>query len=279
MVVRLLLGTVFGLLVTSWAPAQTGTWQFRWQPGEVLTYEVEHVTSATEVVGKSKSDSQTKLNLTKQWQVLGVDAAGVATLRLALSALRLETTTPGGGKLLYDSTDAEKSDPHMREELQRFVSQPLALMRVDALGRVVEVKESKHGPASRFESELPFVIVLPEQAPKPGERWERGYKITVEPPQGTGERYEATQQYACKAVSDGLAKIGVATVLKNLPESVLDRVPLLQMQPEGHVVFDTRTGRLQSASLRIEKELAGHQGEGSSYRFQSSYSERYVAPK
>src|SRR5207249_4975021 len=106
-------------------------------------------------------ETRTKLNLTKRWQVLDVDAAGVATLQLALASLRLETTTPSGGVLLFDSQDADKSDPHMREQLGRFVGQPLALLRMDSQGKVVEVKESKHGPASRFETEPPFVLVFP----------------------------------------------------------------------------------------------------------------------
>jgi len=54
---------------------------------------------------------------------------------------------------------------------------------------------------------------------------------------------------------------------------VLDRVPLLQLQPQGEIVFDLQAGRLRSATLRVDKELTGHQGEGSSYRFQSVYSE------
>ena len=55
--------------------------------------------------------------------------------------------------------------------------------------------------------------------------------------------------------------------------------PLLQMQPEGQVIFDTKEGRLRQATLRIEKELKGHQGEGSSYHFQSTYTEEYVGDK
>jgi hypothetical protein len=51
---------------------------------------------------------------------------------------------------------------------------------------------------------------------------------------------------------------------------------VLQLQPEGEVVFDLQAGRLQSARLRIDKELKGHQGEGSSYKFQSAYTEKYV---
>jgi hypothetical protein len=267
------------LLISSPSPAQTGGWQFRWQPGQVLTYRVEHVTAASETTAGGTSETTTKLQLTKRWRVLEVNGAGLATLELALDALRLETAIPNRDALLFDSSNPAGSDPHLREQLTRFVGQPLAVLRVDQQGKVVQVKESKHGPASRFESELPFVIVLPSDGPKPGQTWERTYRITLEPPQGTGEKYDAVQQYTCKAITGDTASIAVTTSLKTMTESLLDRVPLLQMQPEGEVVFDTKEGRFLRASLHIAKELKGHQGEGSSYRFQSTYTEEYLGNK
>jgi hypothetical protein len=267
-------------LFSSAATAQNAPWQFRWQQGQILTYRVEHISSASETISETKTESKTQLNLTKRWQVLEVDATtGVATVQLALLALRLETTKPSGGTLLYDSANPDKSDPHMAEELARFVGQPLAVLRVDIYGRVIEVKESKHGPASRFEAEPPFVIVLPNGAPKPEQSWQRPYKIKVEPPQGTGDAYDAVQRYTCKSVADGIATVALTTALKTMPESLLDRVPLLQLQPEGEVVFDTQAGRLLRARLKIEKELTGQQGQGSTYRFQSLYTEEFAGDK
>jgi hypothetical protein len=263
------------LVLSAPLPAQTGTWQFRWQQGQVLTYHVEHTSSASEIVGGNKTETTSRLNLTKRWQVLSVDEAGVATLQLALTALRLETTTPGGATLLFDSAQPDKSTPQMREELARFVGQPLAVLRIDSRGKVIEVKESKHGPASRFESEPPFVLFLPDGNPTVAQEWQRAYQVTIEPPQGTGEKVNAVQKYVCKAIVENAATVSISTALKTLPESLQDRIPLLQMQPEGDVVFNAQAGRLERATLRIDKELAGHQGEGSSYRFQSKYTEEY----
>jgi hypothetical protein len=253
--------------------------QFRWQPGQILTYRVEHVSSAAETIADNKTESKTQLNLTKRWQVLDVEPTGIATLQLSLSALRLETTRPSGGTLVYDSANPDKSDPHMAEELGHFVGLPLAVLRVDTHGRVVEVKESKHGPASRFDAEPPFVVVLPDATPAANQSWERSYKITLAPPQGTGDAYDAVQKYACQRVDNGVATIALTTILKTMPESLLDRVPLLQLQPEGEVVFDAQAGRLLHARLKIDKELTGQQGQSSSYRFQSLYTEDLASDK
>src|SRR5260370_7744487 len=105
------LSMVASLVLSAPLPAQTGGWQFRWQQGQVLTYRVEHISSASEVADGGKSDTTSKLNLTKRWQVQAVDAAGVATLELSLASPRLETTTPGGGTLLFDTTKPVPSTP------------------------------------------------------------------------------------------------------------------------------------------------------------------------
>ena len=270
-----LLTCLTALVFPAAAPAQA-VGQFRWQPGQILTYQVEHSTTALDTVGDTKSETKTKLNLTKRWQVLELDAAGNATLQLSLLALRLEVTTPSGGTLLFDSASPDKSDPHMREELGKFLTEPLAVLRVDPRGRVVEVKQSKNGSATKFEVEPPLIVTLSGGELKAGDSWARAYNITLEPPQGTGEKYEAAQNYRCNSVTQNLATIAFTSMLKSMPESILDRVPLLQLQPEGEVVFDLQAGRLHSASLRIDKELKGHQGEGSSYKFQSTYTEKYV---
>jgi hypothetical protein len=269
--------TLTSLLVVSLGSAQTDAWRFRWQAGQVLTYRVEQITAAADTMGESKAETTTTLNNVKRWQVLGVDAAGVATLQLSLVSLRIETKPPSGDALVFDSANPDKSDAQMREQLSKYVGVPLAVLRMDAQGRVLEVKESKFGPASKFESELPFILVLPAVVPSPGQGWQRPYRITLEPPQGTGEKYDAVQQYVFKSVSGATATVTLATTVTNPPAAVADQIPLLQLQPQGEIVFDTRAGVVRSVRWQIDKELKGHQGEGSSYRFQSTYKEEYVA--
>jgi hypothetical protein len=265
-------------VIAAAAPAQTAP-RHRWQTGQVLVYKTEHATLASDLVGDTKVETKSVVNTTKRWQVLNVDAAGVATLQMSVTALRIETTTPTGEVLLFDSANPDKSDPSMRKQLSQFVGQPLAVLRLDPLGKLIEVKESKFGPASRFENELPFALVLPPVLPLANQTWERTYQVTLEPPQGTGEKFDAVQHYTCKNVTAGVLTIGLTTELKTQPEAIANRIPLLQVQPEGEVVFDVQAGRMRSATLKIEKELKGHQGDDSSYRFASRYTEQYIGDK
>src|SRR5205823_7892125 len=103
------------------------------------------------------------------------------------------------------------------------------VLRIDGTGKVLEVKEGKYGPPSRYESEPPFVVILPEATVVAGQSWERAYQITLEPPQGTGKKYEAAQKYLCKAIDNGAATVSLTTTVKTLPEAIADQAPLLQM--------------------------------------------------
>ena len=259
------------------SPVGAQTLRFHWQPGQVLDYQVEQTTRAVEVVGDNTTDSTTKVSEVKRWEVLAVDPAGVATVRLSLVRLRLETN-PDGEPLIFDSTQPAQSNPQMREQLSKFVGVPLTVLRVDPTGKVLEIKEGKYGSPAKFETEPPFVVVLPANAAGP--RWERPYNITLEPPQGTGEKFETVQQYAEQpAVRKGAVwTFALRTTVKKPPEAVADQLPLTPLQPEGTIEFDTAAGLMRKATLAIDKELKGHQGEGSSYHFTSSYSETYLPP-
>jgi hypothetical protein len=251
----------------------------RWQAGQVLLYQVEHSTVASEAANDSKSETKSLLRLTRRWRVRAVDAAGVATLEMSLVALFQERTAPGGEVLRYDSANPDKGTPQLKDYFGRLLNVPLATLQVDGLGRVVRVVESKFGPATNFENELPFLGVLPAEGPRPGQTWERPYALTLSPPLGTGEKYDAVQRYACKASADGFATVALATELKAPPKVPADAIPLWQMLPQGEVVFDLKNGRLHAATLTIDKELKDHQGPGSACRFQSTYTIRYAGER
>ena len=248
-------------------------WQFRWAKGQVLSYKVKHGTAVAEVIDGSKVQTFSRLDLVKRWHVKDVDAQGTATLELSLAAMRNEQIKPNGEVLLFDSEDFEKSTPGLREHLAKYVKTTLAVLRVDAAGKVVEVKQ---GSAASFGAELPFVLTLPAAAVKEGEGWTRAYDVALEPPLGTGEKYPAEQQYHVKQAADGKATIAVTTRFKTLPETMQERLPLLPKEVEGEVTFDVAAGRLAAARLRIDRTVEDHQGPRSSYHFRSEYTEELI---
>ncbi len=275
---RRLFGTaVIGLLamatLSAQGPAQTPGWRFQFKAGQVLNYKVEHVTAVAETVNGTKEQTTSTLKLSKQWKVLNVDAAGVATLQLTLTAMRHEQVRPNGEKLLFDSANPGQSTPALKDAMSKFVGVPLAELRIDAVGRVIE---SKKEPIDRYDAEPPFQVVLPPTPVPVDGAWERPYTITLAPPQGTGEKYQAVERFECKEMNAYYARIALKTTVKNMPANQLDQVPLFQKMPEGEIIFNHHSGILHSANIHIIRDLKDHQGKDSSYHFESDYKEEFV---
>src|SRR5581483_2149915 len=131
------------VVVVAPAAAQTPA-RFHWRAGQALNYRVNETVRKIEVVDGKRSEAMTKLRHLKQWKVIDVDTAGVATLELSLRAFRLEQPASGGELLVFDSERPEQSDPQLREQLSKYVATPLAVVRVDARGQLLEVRESKN---------------------------------------------------------------------------------------------------------------------------------------
>src|SRR5262245_4872297 len=264
-----MIALLIGLIPANAASAQDVPWRFQWSKGQTLSYRTNHTTTVDEVTDGNKVETTSKLTLVKQWNVADVDASGVATLHLRLVALRTENTKPNGEKLIFDSANLEQSTPELRQ-MKDHLGKTLAIVRIDGYGRIHEVKL---GSVAKYEAEPPFALVLPAAALKEGQAWVRNYHVTLEPPQGTGEKFQARQTYSCAKIAGGVATVGVTTEVKTLPDNVQDRLPLLQKEANGQALFDINAGRLQRVQFSIDKTVENHQGQGSSYHFVSTYVE------
>jgi len=276
MIRSFLLSLAVCVLTFSTATAQAPAMKFRWQPGLTLSYKVAQATKAVEVTGNGSAETKTKLNLVKQWKVQEVDAAGIATLHLTVISMRMEISPPTGDALVFDSADPSVGDAGLKAQMGKYVGQTIAILRMDDRGKVVEVKESKFGPPSRFDAELPFQLVLPGEMAREGLAWNRTYQLKLEPPHGAGETFDCVQAFRCKQMNSTSVLISCQTTIPKLPDSPQDQIPLLQAQTDGEVVFDMANGRLDAAVIQVNKELKDHQGKDSSYRFQSVYRESYM---
>jgi hypothetical protein len=264
------------LLFATVAVRADDTIRFKFEKGQVLTYTVVQTTKAAETTIDEKTskpvaqEHATRHTVVRKWKVADLDDKGVATLEMSIAAMKWERKLPNGETDVFDSS---KSDDLNKNEMAKLIGPVLAVIRLDPAGKLVEVKDSKFGSKSRFEADLPFKIELPPSGPKEGQTWDRTYTIKLDPPQGTGETYEATQKFTAKAPANGFTTIAISTTIKDAPAQVSDQIPLLPMLMEGDVYFHAATGRYHAARLKVKKELLNHQGEGTKYVFESTYSE------
>ena len=194
----------------------------------------------------------TKLTLVKRWAVKAVDDKGIATLEMTITAMRNEMGRPDGSTVVLDSSNAEDA-----KAMAGYLNVPVVTVRVDSQGRIVEVKETKAGSASRLNAELPFRMILPDAAPAGNQptTWDRTFTLKLDPPLGTGESYEFGQKFTAAAVKDGLLKATVETTLKAPPKAISERVPLVPMLWTGEVYFNTAAGKYHAARLKVKAEF------------------------
>jgi hypothetical protein len=252
--------------------------RFRWEAGKAHAYRVVQHTVVQETVLDEKTskpvtgEARTALSLVRKWAVKDVDKAGVATLEMTITELRREFRQSDGTETVTDSARPEDA-----KAMEAYLNKPIVVLRIDAQGRIAEVKEAKGSSAARLNAELPFRLVLPDGAPEANKTWDRPFALKLDPPLGAGESYDFTQKYTSKGEKDGLLVVGVETTLKAPPKAVGEQVPLVPMLWTGDVYFNTAQGKYHAARLKAKSELANYQGEGTKYLYESTYAEDALA--
>lgn len=248
--------------------------QFKWEAGKTHTYRVVQQTVVKETVLEEKTEkpvtteARTNLGLVRKWTVKDVDPQGVATLEMSITEMKQEFRQPDGTTGAVDSTR-----PADAKAMADYLNKPIVTVRLDAQGKLVEVKEAKGGTAARLQAELPFRLTLPNALPEAGKTWDRPFAVKLDPPAGTGESYDFVQKYTSKGTKDGYLIVGVGTALKAAPKTTGEQVPLVPMLWAGEVYFNTAAGKYQAARLTAKAELVNHQGEGTKFVYESTYSE------
>jgi hypothetical protein len=266
-------------LVPSLATAQPQTppARFKWVADQTLTYKVSQQTIVRETTLDPQTEkpvtteAKTNLTLVKKWTVKAVDANGIGTLEMTITAMRNEFVKPDGKSVVVDS-----ANPDDAKQMAGYLNVAVMTVRVDARGQIVEVKEAKPGTASRLHAELPFRLTLPDAAPAIGTPWDRTFTMKLDPPLGTGESYEFSQKFTPAAHADGLLSASVETTLKAPPKALAERVPLVPMLWTGNVYFNTTAGKYHAARLTVKAELPNHLGEGTKFEYQAAYNEDFV---
>jgi hypothetical protein len=265
---------LLGAMKVSAEPAK-----FRLQKGQVLAYKVVQTTKITETLIDDKTgkpadmEHSTTHTVTRKWTVAEVDANGVATLEMTIGSMKWEEKLPNGETDIFDSA---KPDDLNQKEMAKLLGTIQAIVRIDAQGQLVEVKK---GNANRIAADLPFKMTLPKEGVKEGQSWDRKFTIKLDPPDGTGETYEAAQNYTGKASEKGYNVVAITTTIKEMPMQAADQIPLLPRLMEGNIYFEPTAGIYYAARFKIKKELPNHAGPGTKYVYESTYAEDYQGDK
>jgi hypothetical protein len=263
---RFVWGAMIAAFAVAYVVAQSpATPLLKWpEVGKSLKYSVKYGTKQSFTQGENTGEYTSQVDVIREWKVIGLEANGQATLDMSITQMVMKRTNSSSDKPWeYDSTNPDKGTPEMRKEMEKHLNKTLATVTVDGFGQVVAVKNAPD--ATSFEMELPFLGVLPNAVLKPGMQWERPYKITLNPPLGTGEKYDAVQKFECKSIENGKAIVTFTTELKTKPAAAAEMIPLWQMLPAGELIWDTTAGQLLKGQLTVKESLKSAEGSITTY--------------
>lgn len=264
----LMLPACFALFLLMEFPNQNLSLQFK--TGQTNVFLIEQESVITDTLGANTSVVKNRTSVKKEWKVIEVDNGQVATMEMRVLQLNVETTRPNGEIFKYSSASPEGP---LKESLSPLVGPVVAKIKVDSLGRVIQVIEAKFGNASRFEAEPPFGAILHSQIPSKGQQWTRDYQLILEPPAGTGEKIAMHQKYVINDIAGSLVSISVQTNSAKPFANGLEESALAQMMPSGVVVFDLHKKVTVRTEMTIDREIANTAGPGSKCHFKASYRE------
>jgi hypothetical protein len=268
--------------------AEKYTLRYKFHPGEVLRWQVEHQSKVRATISKDTQSTDTSSVSVKAWRVTDVRPDGTATFEHRVEWVDMRQTLTGRKEVRYDSRTGAKP-PAGFEDAARSVGVPLSIVKIDAQGKVLkrqEMKEKKPragaAPAkSASDKSSPppdgwITIPLPGEPVAVGHTWSLTQNIDIPLPAGGVKKIKAVQQFTLEDVKTGVATIGVSTlVLTPISDPAIES-QLVQREAEGKVRFDIDAGRIIGQQMDVDKHVVGFRGEASSIHYVNRFSERLL---
>ena len=268
------------LTFTTAAPAQEP--RFRFAVGDRFPTTVDQTTTVTETRpadGKKLAETLTssvKIKLTRRWVVREVDAGGIATLDLTLSAMKQQImpAAPPGEKV--EPIGVDSATPEGQAALKGVLNQVMVTAKLDSTGHLLSAEGKNGASTGRLGAEPPFRLVWPTTPVTANVPWTRAATLTLDPPHGTGEKLELTQTFTLKGSRDGIWVVGLTTAPKVEPTDPAMKLAVAPVLWEGEIFYDPAAARVTGCKLQVMREVADFAGPGTKFRYESSLVETAV---
>lgn len=254
--------------------ADTYTLRYKFQPGETIRWEVVHRAKVKTTVSGTTQTAETVSKSVKAWRVKDVRPDGQITFEHVVESVDMWQKLTGRQEVRYNSqTDA--AAPPGFENVAKSVGVPLALVTMDAAGKVLS--RSGSSKAETSENEGGMTIPLPADPIAVGQSWSFPYEIDVPyGPGGTVKRIKTVQKFTLAEVKAGNATIQLATQILTPVHNPAIEAQLIQRESAGTVRFDVDAGRVVGQQMDVDKQVVGFSGEASSLHYLTRFTEELL---
>ncbi len=248
---------------SQWAAADETTYQlvYRFQTGQFFHYDVDDLAEMLMQHGENHSTSVQQTQMLKSFRVVTVDENGGATIEPIVEIVRMASKSGDRAKVIYDS-EKDPNPPQEFEKIAGTIGRPLARFHFAANGRLLkvtmlatDVPKSFTDAAQKVDPTINFLVVLPEQPVKIGDKWTEKYETQVFVGSGLTQPIKLIRGFELVKVTEQIATIRVRTSLLtpvNDPEILRQ---LVQQTPAGTIEFDMQQGRVLNRTLQIDEKV------------------------
>ena len=249
--------------------------RYKFHPGDALRWTVVHRCRIRTTVTTSTQTAETTTTSVKLWRVHEVKADGSVVFDHSVESVDMRQRLSGRDEVHYNSR-TDLCPPHGFEDVARAVGVPLAVVTIDAQGKLLHRKQNFVKAAVAGQGEI--TIQLPDQAVAVGSRWSSENDIEVPLPNGGLRRIRAMQTFKLESVKTGVATISMSTQIMTPLNDPAIEAQVLQYETIGSVRFDVEGGQILGRQLNVDKSVVGFRGEASSIRYIGRSTEEYLAP-
>ncbi len=287
----LICGTAAALLLAAIAltadagETQKYTLRYKFQPGETVRWEVEHLSMLRATVAKHTQTTETSSMSLKAWRVAEVRPDGTATFEHRVEWVDMRQKLTGREEVRYDSRTTAKPPPGFATAA-KSVGVLLSTVTLDPHGKVIKRERHTAKDSAKADPKAATVpaqeqgwmtIPLPEQPVAVGDSWSIPQPIDIPLEGGTVKKIKAIQRFVLEEVKTGVATIHVSTeVLTPVTDPAVES-QLVERESAGRVRFDIDAGRVLGQQMDIDKHVVGFRGDASSIHYVNRFSERLVA--
>lgn len=249
---------------------------FKMKPGMKFLYDFSHKIDVEAEDGDDKMTTTTVVRQLRQWEVIGVDSLGVATLEMSMPELSIQVIE--GAQLIakFDSKDLNSSNPELVKNYKTQIGKPIRRVEVAPNGVLKSSKNLTELPS--HVDELPFLVSVPDDLPRPGMTWQRDYAVVLQRPGGGGNGYKAQQNCKIERIEGNNLILSSSVEIDEEAKNPEDKLYLLQFKPEGMVVLDFVRGVMVETQLKCDERIDDAVGPGSYYHFRSELVMKLIDP-
>jgi len=268
---------------------------FKFQPNQILRYEVSNDTEITTHVKENTETVRNSSTARRHYKVTKVDEkTGDAHLELSIDWVRMTASfdNPDRKKtepIEFQSDDPEKH-PKQFQEVLDTIGKPRATIRFSPAGKPLEVlnkvpgkpaagNQSAPGPAplpAHDTTPESYLLQLPEQPVAIGETWKDRFDVVVKDSDNNRSRITIQRSYTLTEVDEDRALIEFRTTILTPMRNPSIEGQLIQREIAGKAVFDIARGLIVSREAGVDKTVLGPFGPQSSMHARSRFHEKLL---